>query len=288
MPTLLEVSLRFSEDSPLFLQASGRAAQSLFLNALSALDPDLSESVKFKRSGAPPYSVGRITLPRDLVDGKMGPRGYITVPADAKAKFFLGLADDDLVDPALKALQGSFKLGQADVEIEAKVKRSDSYSDLLASQPARLISFKTRNPLVLGKVRREDYPECVPAEFRWKFERWDPWKRTLNPAHLLNLPYRAWNAYAPETLKLPGVVLRALEVLEVVKVDLTWRSVEVPVKGKMKPEVGYTGLIELSAGGLDALVGSIVAGLARLAEYTGLGSRTTEGFGSVSVRLISP
>ena len=288
MPYLLEVSLRFSDDAPLFLQSSGRAAQSLFLNALSALDPDLSDRVKFRQCGAPPYSVGRITMPKDLVKEKLGPKSYVVVPAGTEAKFFVGLADDGLVEPALRALQGSFKLGQAGVEVEARVKRSNSYSELLASQPARLISFRTRNPLVLGRVSKEDYPEFVPAEFRWEFERWDPWKRPLNPAHLLNLPYRAWNAYTPEILRLPGVILRALEALEVVRVDLAWRSVQVPVRERVKPEVGYTGLIELSAGGLDAFTGSVVAGLTRLGEYTGLGSRTTEGFGSVSVRLTPP
>ncbi len=275
MPALVEVTISAITDVPLFLPASGRAAQSLFLNALTLYDPDLSDRVKFGREGAPPYSVGRILVPPELLRPQTS-GGYVVLPAGGRAKFYLGLAADELVEPTLKALQGEFRLAQADVKVESSVRRSERYEELLGSQPARLISFRTRNPLVLG-----------PASFgKRSFQRWDPWKSPLNPAHLLLLPFRAWNAYAPEPIRMPETILGSLERLEVVRVDLEWRGSRIPLEGKWRTIPGYLGQIEVSPAGLDTFTGSMVAALARLAEYTGLGSRTTEGFGSVSVKFL--
>ncbi len=283
MPALIQVTVEALDDIPLFLESSGRAAQSLLLNALTLVDPELSDRLKEGGEGAPPYSVGRIIVPREI---KVGPRGYVVLGRGSEARFFVGVADDSLTGVFLRALRGELELSKGPVRLSPTLLRSTSYEELLTSDPAREISFRTRNPLVLGRVSRGDYPEGFAEGHRLEFPRWNPWDSPLNPAHLLNLPLRAWAAHAPQDLRVPGSLIRVLERLEVARVDLRWARTRLPVGGRWEVVPGYEGEVRLSAGGLDTFTGSLVAGLARLAEFTGLGSRTTHGFGSVSVRFL--
>ena len=265
------VELEPEEDVPIHLEGSGRIAQSLLLDSLSALDPSLSERVKSEPRGAPPYSVGRILVPEPE-----GARGVAVLRAGSSARFFVGLADDSLAEPVRRALEAA-DLEVASVPVSCRVRevRSEPYEDLLSTEPARRISLRTRNPLVLGDSPLAE--EVLP--------RWDPWRRPLDPAHLLSLPLRAWRAYAPEPARIPLSAVRALRRVEVPRVELERVVSRIPAGGRWERVPGYSGLIEVSPASLDLVSGTLVAALARLAEYTGLGSRTTHGFGSVSVRF---
>ncbi|MCD6348541.1 MAG: CRISPR system precrRNA processing endoribonuclease RAMP protein Cas6 [Candidatus Korarchaeota archaeon] len=272
MPALVKASLQVEEDLRYNIPMSGRVAQSIVMNSLSYADPDLSDDVRKMAEKAPPFSVGQILAPKEAVESSRDRRD-ILVTAGTELGMFIGVCWEPMLDPLLKGLRGEHEVSGARVKGRGEVIRSSSYDELIGGL-ARLVSLRTRNRLILGSVDIGPY----------HFERYDPWRRPLLAQHVFATPFKVWNAYSGH--ELPESIFRALDRVEVVRVKLERRWAVGPYGGKMERFDAYEGEIHFSLGGLDSFVGEIALALLRLAEFSGVGSRTMQGFGSVSLKIL--
>ncbi len=272
MPSLIRVSLIPDEELIYHLPSSGRIAQSIVMNSLNYIDPDLALEVREQARDAPPFSVGQITAPHELVESSLK-NNILNVPAGQELRMFVGLCRDDLVNPLLKGLEGIHRISGVDVRGKPEILRREPYEDLVG-EVAKIVSLRTRTALILGSVTIKEL----------KFDRYDPWKRSLEPLHIMATPYKTWNAYSGSSI--PAGVFRGMSSIEIRRVKLRRRIIKGPFGGQLKPIEAYEGEILLSLGALDTFVGSLALALMKLAEYSGLGSRTMQGFGSVSLKIL--
>ncbi len=272
MPALVRVTLLVEEDISYDPPKSGRTAQSIVMNSLSYADMELSEEVRKMAEKAPPFSVGQILAPRELLESSQD-RKDVLVPAGTELRMFVGVCWDPMLDPLLRGLHGEHVISGARIRGKGKILRRPSY-DKLIDGLAKFVSLRTRNRLVLGSMRVGSF----------SFERYDPWRRPLLAQHIFATPFKVWNAYSG--LELPESIFKALGRVEVVRVKLERRWAEGPYGGRIEKFDSYEGEIHLSLGGLDSSVGERALALLRLAEFSGIGSRTMQGFGSVSLRIL--
>ncbi|MCD6348789.1 MAG: CRISPR system precrRNA processing endoribonuclease RAMP protein Cas6 [Candidatus Korarchaeota archaeon] len=270
MPALVKATLLAEEDLRYDPPKSGRTAQSIVMNSLSYADMELSEEVRRIAERAPPFSVGQILFPREVESSR---KGDVLVPAGTELGMFIGVCWEPMLGPLLRGLYGEHEISGARVRGRGEVLRHPSYDELIGGL-ARLVSLRTRNRLILGSVNIGSY----------HFERYDPWRRPLLAQHIFATPFKVWNAYSG--YELPESIFRVLGRVEVVRVKLERRWAIGPYGGRMEEFDAYEGEIHLSLGGLDSFVGEIALALLRLAEFSGVGSRTMQGFGSVSLRVL--
>ncbi len=267
MPSLIKVRVRALEDLIYSIPMSGRYAQRLVLDSLG----QMAEAVRrLSANGTPPYSVGQILAPKESLSED--PR-YASLRQDEEALFFIGVCWDELKELMLKEVRGVRELAGAKVELTPELIREERYRDLL-NGIARKVSLKTRNRLILGSVK----------VFDQAFPRYDPWRHNLNPQQIFATPFNVWNAFSP--IKFPRSVFNALSRVEVLKAKFRTRMALIPYGGKLEGTPSLEGEIHLSLGGLDADTGVKALALLKLAEYSGIGVKTTQGFGSVSLKVL--
>jgi len=238
--------------------SSGRIAQSIFMGLLLSSSKELALQVR--REELKSYSVSRITTNKDRIRGRIA-----RVPPDDFVKVTFKLLDDKLLDPLIKGLTStSTKLTINGVTMEVADIRvsSKGYWNLLFDSPiAKGVTFRLITP-ALG-IERE-FPPSAPVIFRRAF--------------------RAWNKFS--NIKLPELIMNRLLWAEpAFPTCLQSDAVEFTFRGKRQVLVGYRGLISYKFGRFLAQEGKIIAGLARYVEFSGIGGKTSMGFGITKVRL---
>ncbi len=244
------------------LPSSGRLVQSLLFRALSSKSKNLAKKLhrlSMKLELGTPYSVTRLTTAREFVKGR-----YASVPKGGEVRATFKLLKDEFIDPLIDGLvKGNLQINGVPVEIsEIKVGRKDYERFLLESPVVRGVTFK----LITNTILSEEFPPPLP--------------------NLLKRSFTAWNSNAPKELHLPSVILRSLYMAT--PRDPTWireAVVEMWFGTERVVREGWLGEISYNLRELDAFLGKMAVGLMRFAEFSGIGSRTTMGFGVVSVIL---
>ncbi len=264
MPAMITAYLLTSAKLLYELPSSGRLVQSLLFRSLSAESRDLSRELHELSSSlglGAPYSVTRLTTAKEFVRGR-----YASVPKGGEVRATFKLLRDEFIDPLVEGiLKADLEVNGVPLEVaEVKIGRK-SYEDLLLRSPvARGVTFK----LITNTILDDEFPPPLP--------------------HVLERPFEAWNSNAPEDLRLPDTLMRHLYLAE--PLDPTWLReavVELWFGDERVVREGWLGNLSYSMRGLDAYVGRMAAALMRFAEFSGLGRRTTMGFGVVAVRFHS-
>ncbi len=244
------------------LPSSGRIVQSLLFRALSNESRDLAKKLhdlSMRLELGTPYSVTRLTTAREFVKGK-----YASVPKSEEVRATFKLLRDEFVEPLVDGLaKGNLQINGVPVEVcEIKIGRKDYERLLIESPVARGVTFR----LITNTIMSGDFPPPLPD--------------------LLERPFIAWNSNAPKELHLPIVALRSL--YKATSKDPTWVKeavVEMWFGTERVVREGWLGELSYNLRGLDAFLGKMASGLMRFAEFSGIGRRTTMGFGVVSVKF---
>ncbi len=234
----------------------------MLFRSLSAESKDLSRKLHDLSSSlgmGAPYSVTRLTTAREFVRGR-----YASVPKGGEVRATFKLLRDEFVDPLVEGiLKADLEVNGVPLEVaEVKIGRKDYENLLLRSPVARRVIFK----LITNTILDKEFPPPLP--------------------HVLERPFEAWNSNAPEELRLPGTLVRHLYLAE--PENPTWFKeavVELWFGDERVVRESWLGRLSYSMRRLDAYVGRMAAALMRFAEFSGLGRRTTMGFGVVAVRL---
>ena len=256
MPSMIHVTLMPRSTLVYEVPSSGRIAQSILLRALSSSSRELAGEVR--RRNPKPYSVSRITTNRRRI------RGYLAVvPPDEYVRVTLKLLNDDLLDPLLEGLEkDNISINGVPVEITDISIFRRSYWDLLAEAPiARGLTLRLITP-ALGID--DGFPPPAPIVLRRAFE--------------------AWNSFS--TIKLPEIILERLFLAEpVIPTLLQSDSVKIPFTGRRVTLIGFRGEISYQLWRFWAQEGVVIAALAKLAEFSGVGAKTSLGFGVTKVKF---
>ena len=207
-----------------------------------------------------PYSVTRVTTAKENVKGKLArvkPGSYV------KATF--KLLDDELREPLIKGLEKA-ELEAVGVKLDLldiKATRPEGYEEMLfRGEPFKSFSISTLTPVVFKE--ESPFPE--------------------NAQLIFGRPLLCWNSFSPENLRLPSAVIERASRLKLVKHSLVRRVVPIPLKGIRIPIICFSGFIAYRMSELDFMSGVMLTALLKLANYSGIGSRTTMGFGSILVK----
>ncbi len=262
MPAFVTVKLYPSTTLIYEIPSSGKLAQSLFFKTLGSADPELAREIHDDPacSGlSAPYAVSRITTGRQYVHGISA----AVAPGD-HVRLTVKLLRDDLLDPLLRGLaSGEFELNRVPVTpMEVKFHRK-RYDDLWRDSPiARKVSFRFLTHALIGKA----FPPSLST--------------------LLERPIAAWNAWAPEYLKFDEEHLKGLELAAPTSPSWLREGAVRLWHGTQRREyIGYLGQLTYDLRRLDSFSGRILATLARFSEFSGIGTKTTMGFGVVRVSL---
>lgn len=262
MPAMVTAYMKAISNLIYELPSSGRLVQSLLYRALSAESRELARELhrlsRDLKLGSP-YSVTRLTTAREYVKGRLA-----SVPRGGEVRATFKLLRDEFVDPLLDGLvKAELEINGTEVEVaEIKVGRK-GYEDLLLRSP--IVSGVTFR-LITNTILDGEFPPPLP--------------------HLLKRPLEAWNFNAPEHLALPDTLEKRMYLAE--PADPTWMReavVEIWFGNERVVREGWLGEISYSLRGLDSYIGRMVSALARFSEFSGLGRRTSMGFGVVSVRF---
>jgi len=258
LPCRISVSLEPSSELVYELPTSGRIVQHLFFSAIKAYDKDLASEIHSMR--IKPYSVTRLTTARENVKGKLARVG---LGSYVRATF--KLLRDELREPLIEGLQKA-ELKVAGVELkvlDVKATRPEGYEEMLfRGEPYREFTVEILTPAVFD----EESP--FPEDSRPMFRR----------------PLLCWNTFCPEELRLPESAVQRASKLKLLKCQLVRRVVPVPIKRLRVPIICFSGTLAYRMGGLDFMSGLMLTALLKLANYSGIGSRTTMGFGSVFIK----
>ncbi len=261
MPAIVTAYLYPSTTLMYEVPSSGRIAQSALFSALKASDPSVASGLhrlSAKLRLGTPYSVSRITTAARYVKGVTA-----VVPAGDHVRLTVKLLRDELVDPYVRGLFNSpLKINGVPVEVaEVKVGRV-SYEDLL-----------TGSPVVPG-VRLRLMTQTILEGEEFPPPLWE----------VLQRPIAAWNANAPDHLRLGDPQLEGVWLAQPTSPSwLESGAVKVWYGAEPVVRVGYTGVLSYSLRSLSTFHGRVVSALLRFAEFSGIGKRTTVGFGVVKV-----
>jgi len=255
MPHMIHVTLIPESQLVYEVPSSGRIAQSLFLRALSCHSRDLALRVKGEEPK--PYSVTRITTSRRNIS-----RYLAFVSPDDYVRVTFKLLDEDLLNPLIKGItSGKFSINGIPVEVADITVVSRDYWHILSSTPiARGVTFEFRTPAIIG----EEFPPPAPK--------------------ILKRAFDAWNKYSG--IRIPESLFKRLYWAEPsLPMLLQSDSVKLPFNGQRISLIGYRGVVSYSFRRFKAQEGAIFASLARFVEFSGVGRRTSMGFGMTRVRL---
>ncbi len=261
MPAIVTAYLYPSTTLIYEVPSSGRIAQFTLFSALKVADPSLASELhslsRILKLGTP-YSVSRMTTAAKYVRGVTA-----TVPPGDHVRLTVKLLRDEFVDPYVRGLFNShLKINGVPVEVaEVKVGRV-SYGDLL-----------TKSPVAPG-VRLRLMTQTILDGEAFPPPLWE----------VLQRPIAAWNANAPDHLRLGEPQLGGVRLAQ--PTSPSWlESGAVRIWYGTEPvvRVGYTGVLSYSLRPLTAFHGRVVSALLRFAEFSGVGRRTTVGFGVVKV-----
>lgn len=262
MPAMITAYMRATSNLIYELPSSGRLVQSLLFRALSSESKEMARELhemSMELELGTPYSVTRLTTAKEFVKGK-----YASVPKGGEVRATFKLLRDEFIDPLVDGLTSAdLQVNGVPVEVsEIKIGRKDYERFLFESPVVRGVTFRLITNAILG----DEFPFPLPQ--------------------LLERPFAAWNSNAPEELRLPRVMLRHLYLAQ--PEDPTWvreAVVEMWFGTERMVRESWLGELSYSLRGLDSFLGKMAAGLMRFAEFSGVGRRTTMGFGVVSVRF---
>ena len=257
MPSMIHVLLYPKATLLYEVPSSGRIAQALFMRCLASYSEEIAAHVR--NEDIKPYSVSRITTGSDRIKGH-----FAIVPPNDFVKVTFKLLDDGLLEPLIKGLTfcspelivNGVPMEIGDIRISSK-----SYWDLLESPLARKLTFRLITPAI--GIERE-FPPPAPTALRRAFRAWNKFSRIKLPQTIFNRLYWAEPTFPT--------------YLESDAVELTF-------KGRKQVIVGYRGLITYKLGKFSAQEGKVITGLARYAEFSGIGRKTSMGFGVTRVSL---
>ncbi len=258
MPCRITASLEPSSELVYELPTSGRIVQHLFFSSIKAYSEELSRRIHSMR--VKPYSVTRLTTAEENVKGKLA-----RVKPGSFVKATFKILDDELREPLIKGLEeAELKVVGVKLDLlDIKATRTETYEEMLfRGRPFKAFSISTLTPVV--------------------FDEDSPFPEEAQP--IFNRPILCWNSFSSESLRLPRSIIKRASKLKLVKHSLVRRVVPIPIKRTRIPIICFSGKLVYEMGALDFMSGLLLSALLRLANYSGIGSRTTMGFGSVMVR----
>lgn len=254
MPSIVSVTLIPKRVVAYALPSSGRIAQAILMDAFKAFSEELGRKVHSQ--DPTPYSVSRVTTSKKRITGITA----VVPPSDYMRATFK-LLRDDLLDPLVEGLfKAKLLVNGIEVEVADASIRRVNYLDLLTKAPlAKGVTFRFLTPVL-------DFKEFPPTASK-----------------VLSRAIRAWNAFSGANM---GDFMRN-RLLWAVPTSMALESdaVKVSFRGRDVVFVGYRGRVSYSFRLLTSQEGRFASALSVLAEFTGVGDKTTMGFGVTKVKL---
>ncbi len=259
MPSIVTAFLYPKGDLLYEVPSSGRLAQSIMFRALSTFDPELPMRVHVDGLGVP-YSTSRITTAERNIKGVVA-----RVPKGDHMRMTVKLLRDEFVKPYVEGLYNmNLEINGVEVDIgEVKI-GTRSYEELFLSSPvAKGVTLRLMTQTIFDD---ETFPPELPV--------------------VLRRPMEAWNSNAPSHLRIPNEVLRRFYWAEpTIPCWLESGAVQIWFGTQRVVRIGYIGKLSYRFTRLDSFSGRVVSALLRFAEFSGIGRRTTMGFGVVKTHL---
>lgn len=236
--------------------ASGRIAHSLFMKVLFSSSKQLAKKVRKEK--IKPFSVSRITTNKKRIQKHLA-----IVPPDDYVRVTFKLIDDVLLNPVLSGLESAnLMINGVPVNVMDITVSNRDFWDILGEAP--ITRGFTLNLLTPALGIDKDFPPPAPTVLRRAF--------------------LSWNAYS--NIKLPEAIFRRLFLAEpAIPTCLQSDAVPLTFRGNKAVQVGYRGAISYSLWRFWSQEGAIISALAKFAEYTGIGAKTSMGFGVTRTRF---
>jgi len=256
MPSMIHTTLMPRSTLVYEVPSSGRIAHSLFMNVLFSASKRLAKKVREEK--IKPFSVSRITTNKKRIQ-----RHLAVVPPDDYIRVTFKLIDDELLDPVLNGLESAnLMINGVQVKVTDITVSSKDFWGILGDAP--ITRGFTLNLLTPAMGIGRDFPPPAPTVLRRAFQ--------------------SWNTYS--NIKLPEVIFRRLFLAEpAIPTCLQTDAVLLTFRGKKTVQIGYRGAISYSLWRFWSQEGVVIAALAKFAEYTGIGAKTSMGFGVTKTRF---